>query len=131
MMENEAILSQILALKEMEIDELLVKYAQVFDGEKPSGNNAGYLRKKIAYRLQEMAHGGLSEAARTRLEQLINVYDPINNRQAQSQPIWLSSKKRIKYCMKFVYSNPFPSIRYPDLDVLFNSRITIFKAFSD
>jgi len=74
------ILSQILTLKEMKMDELLVKYAQVFDDEKPVGGNAEYLRKKIAYKLQEKAHGGLSEAARTRLEQLINVYDPINNR---------------------------------------------------
>jgi len=80
MMENEAILGQILALKEMKMDELLVKYGQVFDGEKSGVNNTEYLRKKIAYRLQELAHGGLSEAARTRLEQLINVYDPINNR---------------------------------------------------
>jgi len=74
------VLSQILALKEIKIDELLVKYSQVFDGEKPGVNNAEYLRKKIAYRIQELAHGRLSNASKTRLEQLITVYDPINNR---------------------------------------------------
>lgn len=77
---EDSVLSQILALKDMKMDELLVKYEQIFDGEKSGVNNTEYLRKKIAYRLQELAHGGLSEPAKTRLEQLINVYDPINNR---------------------------------------------------
>jgi len=79
-MENESVLNQILVLKEMEVDELLVKYKQVFDDEKPGSNNAEYLRKKVAYRIQENAHGGLSETAEARLNQLITVYDPINNR---------------------------------------------------
>ena len=79
-MKNETTLSQILALREMKIDELLVKYKQVFDDEKPGSNNAEYLRKKVAYRIQENAHGGLSETAEARLNQLITVYDPINNR---------------------------------------------------
>ncbi len=77
---EDSVLSQILALKEMKIDELLVKYNEVFEGEKPSVNNAEYLRKKIAYKVQELAHGELADTAKTRLEQLINVYDPINNR---------------------------------------------------
>jgi|TARA_B100001964_G_scaffold206550_1_gene237717 hypothetical protein len=77
---REDILSQILALKEMKSEELLTKHKEVFDGQHPSINNAKYLRKKISYRIQEIAHGGLSEDAKTRLEQLITVYDPINNR---------------------------------------------------
>ena len=77
---EDGVLSQILMLKEMKSDKLLAKYGQVFDGEKPGVSNAEYLRKKIAYRLQEIAHGELSDAAKTRLEQLITVYDPINNR---------------------------------------------------
>jgi len=77
---EDGVLSQILALKEMKIDELLAKYSQVFDGEKPTAANAEYLRKKIAYKLQEAVYGGLSDEANTRLEQLITVYDPINNR---------------------------------------------------
>lgn len=77
---EDSVLGQILALKEMKIDELLVKYGGVFEGEKPGVNNAEYLRKRIAYKLQELAHGGLPDTAKTRLEQLINIYDPINNR---------------------------------------------------
>ena len=74
------ILNQILALKEMKSEELLRKYLEIFDDQRPKINNAEYLRKKISYRIQEIAHGGLSDAAKTRLEQLITVYDPINNR---------------------------------------------------
>jgi hypothetical protein len=74
------ILNQILALKEMKSEELLRKYLEIFDDQRPKINNAEYLRKKISYRIQEIAHGGLSEDANTRIEQLITVYDPINNR---------------------------------------------------
>ena len=77
---REDILNQILALKEMKSEELLTKYLEVFGGQRPKINNTEYLRKKISYRIQEIAHGGLSDAAKTRLEQLITVYDPINNR---------------------------------------------------
>ena len=77
---REDILNQILALKEMKSEELLRKYLEIFDDQRPKINNAEYLRKKISYRIQEIAHGGLSDAAKTRLEQLITVYDPINNR---------------------------------------------------
>ena len=77
---REDILNQILALKEMKSEDLLTKYLEVFGGQRPKINNTEYLRKKISYRIQEIAHGGLSDAAKTRLEQLITVYDPINNR---------------------------------------------------
>ena len=79
-MKNEIVLSQLLALKEMKIEELLAKYKEIFKDRKPGAINAEYLRKQIAYRLQELAYGGLSNEAGTRLEQLITVYDPINNR---------------------------------------------------
>ncbi len=79
-MEKETVLNQILALKEMKLEELLSKFKEIFKDQKPSAINAEYLRKQIAYRLQELAYGELSNEARTRLEQLITVYDPINNR---------------------------------------------------
>ena len=79
-METETVLNQILALKEMKIEELLAKYKEIFNDQKPGAVNSEYLRKQIAYRLQELAYGGLSTEAKTRLEQLITVYDPINNR---------------------------------------------------
>ena len=79
-MEKETVLNQILALKKMKLEELLSKFKEIFKDQKPGAINAGYLRKQIAYRLQELSYGGISNEARTRLEQLITVYDPINNR---------------------------------------------------
>ncbi|MCF7894433.1 MAG: DUF2924 domain-containing protein [Candidatus Omnitrophica bacterium] len=73
------ILNQILTMEDMEIGGLLAKYGQLFENKKPRSTKKQYLKKEIAYRLQESAHGGLSETAKTRLEQLIKVYDPINN----------------------------------------------------
>jgi hypothetical protein len=77
-MENN-VLNQILALEDMEIGELLAKYGQLFERKKPRSTKKKYLKKEIAYRLQESVYGGLSEVAKTRLEQLIKVYNPINN----------------------------------------------------
>jgi hypothetical protein len=77
---GEDILNQVLALKEMKNEELLTKYSEIFGSQRPKYNNAEYLRKEISYRIQEIAYGELSDAAQTRIEQLITVYDPINNR---------------------------------------------------
>ncbi len=77
---RENILNQILGLKGMGTEELLAKYAKVFGRQRPSASNPDYLRKKIAYQIQKLAYGGLSNTVKTRLEQLITVYDPINNR---------------------------------------------------
>ena len=74
------ILNQIMILKEMKKEDLLTKYSEVFGCKGSKINNAEYLRKKISYRIQEIAYGELSDAVQTRLEQLITLYDPINNR---------------------------------------------------
>ena len=79
-MDKETVLNQLLALKGMKLEELLPKYKEIFKDQKPGAINVEYLRKQIAYKLQELAYGGLPNEARTRLDQLIIVYDPINNR---------------------------------------------------
>jgi hypothetical protein len=56
-------------LREMTVNELQARYAEVF-GEPARSRNKPYLWKRIAYRLQEQQHGGLSPRARTRLEEL-------------------------------------------------------------
>ena len=77
---NEAILEQISVLREMSQAELIAKYSELFDGQRMHSTNSEYLRKKIAYKIQELEHGGLSEAAKKQLEQFIQIYDPINNK---------------------------------------------------
>ena len=77
---KESILGQIAALKEMSKRELREIYIGVYNGKEPSSENRSYLRKKIAYRLQEIHYGGMSEEAEDKVTELIKEYDPINNK---------------------------------------------------
>jgi hypothetical protein len=60
---------ELAALDKMAVDELAEKYREVF-GEPPRTRNKQYLRKRIAWRIQERAEGGLSPRALERIEQL-------------------------------------------------------------
>ncbi len=76
---KESILSKILALK-VALPELQKEYEAVFDGKKAPSNNKTYLWQRIAYRIQELAYGSLSEEARNKASELAREYDPINNK---------------------------------------------------
>ncbi len=65
---------EVAALKRMTVKELRAKYAEVF-GEDTPANNKGWLVKRIAWRLQALAEGGLSERARQRAADLANDAD--------------------------------------------------------
>lgn len=56
-------------LYSMTVGELKRKYAEVF-GEPTRSNNKPYLQKKIAWRLQSLDEGGLSDRAKKRAEEL-------------------------------------------------------------
>ncbi len=60
---------EIAALRRMTPKELRARYAEVF-GEPTRSGNREFLIKRIAWRLQSQAEGGLSERARRRAEQL-------------------------------------------------------------
>lgn len=60
---------EITALKNMTVAELRARYAEVFGEENPS-HHKEYLVKRIAWRLQSLAEGGLSERARIRAAEL-------------------------------------------------------------
>ena len=90
---KDTILAQIMGLKSLSTEELLKKYEELFDGKKASSDNRIYLVKRIAYRLQELEYGGstrpegpahhysgLSAKAKDRLKELIEKYDPVNNK---------------------------------------------------
>jgi hypothetical protein len=74
------ILEQLLALKEASIPELQKKYSEVYDGKKTPLSNKTVLWQKIAYRIQELEYGSLPEKARTKVNELAQEYDPINNK---------------------------------------------------
>ncbi|HEY7314323.1 MAG TPA: DUF2924 domain-containing protein [Gemmataceae bacterium] len=62
------------ALPRLTTSELRVRYAEVFGDQPPTWNRVWMLRR-IAWRLQAMAEGGLSERARRRAEELANDAD--------------------------------------------------------
>jgi hypothetical protein len=73
-------LSQIMELKEKTLGELKAKYEELFPGQNAPSNNKVFLWRKIAYRLQEQTYGGISAETQSKIQQLIQQYDPINNK---------------------------------------------------
>ena len=65
---------EVTALRKMTVQQLKAKYAEVFGDETRTGNKA-WLVKRIAWRLQANAEGGLSERARKRALELANDSD--------------------------------------------------------
>jgi hypothetical protein len=65
---------EIAILRRMTVVELRKKHAEVFGEETRSGNR-DYLVKRIAWRLQSLAEGDLSERARRRAQELANDAD--------------------------------------------------------
>lgn len=57
------------ALQELGLAELRGRFLEVY-GEEARSKNLPYLRKKIAFRIQEQMEGGLSTAAKARIEEL-------------------------------------------------------------
>lgn len=65
---------QLAALPGMTTKELLVKHVELF-GERPRTKNRVWLIKRIAWRIQALAEGDLSERARQRAAELANDAD--------------------------------------------------------
>jgi hypothetical protein len=70
----ESIVTQIAALKGMTVGQLREVYLEKF-GEPTNSRNKQWLFKRIAWRIQELAEGGLSERAKKRALELANDAD--------------------------------------------------------
>jgi len=71
---NPTIGQQLAALQRLTMPELRRRYVEIF-GEHTPANNRIWLIKRIAWRLQALAEGGLSERARQRAAELANDAD--------------------------------------------------------
>ena len=71
------IAEEIEALKRTGTAQLLTKYRELF-GDKAAPGNRIFLIRKLAYRIQERSMDGISPAARNKIRELIQTYDPIN-----------------------------------------------------
>ena len=86
---KEPILVQIMTLKNQPLETLKTRYSELFPGDAPPSNNKVFIWRKIAYRLQEIEYGGLSADTQGRISELIERYDPVNNKRLrpQSSPV--------------------------------------------
>src|SRR5260370_40873787 len=62
-----SVLAQIAALKSMPVAGLKARWRELF-GSEPPPYNRRFLESRLAYRLQELAHGGLSADVHRRLK---------------------------------------------------------------
>ena len=69
-MAKESIPGQIARLQKMSVAELREKWQELY-GEEPRVSNRVWLWKRLAWRIQELEYGGLSHAAKKRLEELM------------------------------------------------------------
>ena len=68
---RENIAEQIQALKSATLSTIQERYRELFNAAEAPCVNKPYLIKKIAYKLQKTAHGGLSDEAKARIAELI------------------------------------------------------------
>ncbi len=68
------ILTQLAALPTMATEDLKRLWGQLYERPAPPYNRS-YLEKRLAYRIQELAHGGLSDETKARLDALADGED--------------------------------------------------------
>jgi hypothetical protein len=64
---KQTVLAQLAALKGAPADALKARWRELFDAEPPAYNRR-FLESRLAYRIQELAYGGLSRDTRDRLK---------------------------------------------------------------
>jgi hypothetical protein len=84
---KENISEEMQTLKNATLLEIQKQYNELFNVAEAPCANKPYLIKKIAYRLQEMANGELSDEAKMQIIDLIEKYDPINNKALRPQVV--------------------------------------------
>jgi Protein of unknown function (DUF2924) len=86
---SKSVLAQIAALKSMDAKALKARWRELFDGEPPPYNRR-FLESRIAYRIQELAYGGLKPETIERLAALaedVGGNGTRRPRSAQERPI--------------------------------------------
>jgi hypothetical protein len=87
---NDPVLARLAALKTTPTPQLKEQWRQLFEGEPPAFNRR-YLESRLAYRIQELAYGGLKPETVRRLENLGEELDggrvDVRKRPANDRPI--------------------------------------------
>ena len=70
---NDSVLKQIADLDNLSHEELC-KLWRTLSGKDPVASNRPYLIKRLAYRIQELAYGGLSDKARKTMDEIADAH---------------------------------------------------------
>jgi hypothetical protein len=87
---TDKVLARIVALKSMPIDQLKKTWRDLYSTEPPAYNRR-FLENRLAYRLQELAYGGLKASTVRRLEELGDQLDGgnlrVRSRRVDNRPL--------------------------------------------
>ena len=83
-MTEDPLLARLVALKTAPIPDLKALWSDLFDAEAPPYNRT-FLESRLAYRLQELAHGGLAATTVARLENMADDFDTTKGRRKKEQ----------------------------------------------
>ena len=87
---NDPVLARLAALKTTPTPQIKEQWRQLFEGEPPAFNRR-YLESRLAYRIQELAYGGLKPETVRRLEKMGEELDggrvDVRKRPANDRPI--------------------------------------------
>src|SRR5436305_12156126 len=81
----DTVLAQVAALKTAPVADLKAKWRALFDSEPPPYNRR-FLENRLAYRIQELAYGGLKKETVERLRVLAKQYDGKTRGRSQVRP---------------------------------------------
>jgi hypothetical protein len=98
---------EVAALQRMTPKQLREKYAAVF-GETTNANNRTWLVRRIAWRLQALAEGDLSERARARAEELARDADLRLNPPNKADPAPTSASRTVSREVTFASDERLP-----------------------
>ena len=73
---NDNIIGKVVALPTLKNDDIKKLWQELFDEPAPR-KKRDYLIPRLAWRIQELAYGGLADAAQERINQLIRSKEPI------------------------------------------------------
>ena len=104
---EKTIAAQVVALQRMTVAELRGQYLELY-GEETTSRNKTWLFRACAWRLQELAFGGLSERAKQRAKEIVRESDVRPRRRDVVPPLPGANAKVIAFEPEPVSNDPVP-----------------------
>ena len=77
---NRSVVAQVMELERMDMPQLKGRWKALF-GTKPPARNRAHMVKRLAYRIQELAYGGVSQSTRAQLREIATAQETRNKRE--------------------------------------------------